>query len=64
MLQLYIQTLNTPSHLKSRNYRYVFILFKMLSFLQKLVVKDEVYLFVYENDKLTFLYAQFKKNMH
>ena len=33
----------------------------MLWFLQTLVVKDEVCLFVYENDKLSLLYAQFKK---
>lgn len=30
-------------------------------FLQTLVVKDEVCLFVYENDELSLLYAQFKK---
>ena len=33
----------------------------MLWLLQTLVVKDEVCLFVYENDKLSLLYAQFKK---
>lgn len=38
--------------------------FKMLWFLQALVIKDEVFLFVYENDKLSSYYTLSSKNVH
>lgn len=41
MLELYTQTLNTPSYLTSRNW--IYSVFKMPWFLQTLVVKDKVF---------------------